>query len=633
MPTSSRLATVSRFPLTNALYKHVFKGSKSKNRSHIVSEQLCSESQCTSRSIRQKTSELTCQCFCTADILQRLSPYLRRNSPLDILDLWPGAGLWSSKVNDFLQPRRHVLVEPDLRAYARFLEPFVNSKPCYELTSMDEYSTNDWTDVFARCLPEQGPPSGQENEALPKNDTLLVLATPPSQRNVRDHFTPARWWGGVMESCMQQKGLHMYGSVRILASVPPTDAEDILPRTAIERRRPGIMTENVALHAWEVANAYNHEQWNNRKQLQLTENIKKRVAERAAAQNIITPIGREPPPVILAPQSPRQRNNTRPYVPRASTDWHEGLSLAIQLGDEVGEEKTAAAKEARKKRTMAIQALNQDNANAHVRQNITKTQMGIDERTQNLSRAAADPQRTVQELAVLDKSLAESKTNFAHTVSNEHYRSIRGYDREIDDWRIANRSNHFDDSTLLWERRPFEPLCIDPEEHYPRESRTMIYFEADANSPVMKKLKELPEEKREEMMKLFDAMSLMFSTRGNMSVEEMVHALFSGRSANEIVKAIPSLATFAGKQLKPGCGVVPLDDPTLDPHECFQENIDYDLSDVRIRCLPITTMWEILLEYHKHSMDLSPAHFSRLLGSTLTSSRAGGPSPEALKLR
>lgn len=494
---------------------------------------------------------------------------------------------------------------------------------------MEESTTNDWNEIFTRHLPEQAADIGREVDVLPKNDTLLVLANPPAQRNIRDHFTPARWWAGVMESCLKQQGLHKYGSVRMLALVPPTDAQDILPRSSTERRRPGVMTENVALHAWEVANAYDNEKWHNLKQLELVEMVQKRVAERTVALNVTFPKGREPPPIKLAPQSPKTGASTRPYVPRLTTDWHGEVGELIRATDEAGPEMTAATK---KKRSLAISKLNQDNAYAFARLNISKTQMRIDERTANLARAAADPRRTPQELALLDESLRDLKSNLAQTISGEHYRAIRGWDREVDDWRMAKISNNLDDSPLLWDRRPFEPIRIDPAEIYPRESRTMIYFEADANSPVAKKLRELPEERREDVVGLFDTISLLFSTRGNMSPEELVHALLPGLSANEIVKAIPSLAIFAGKQLKPGSGAVPLDDPTLDAHQCFQDNIDYDISDVRLRCLPVLTMWEILLEYQKHCLDLSPAQFARHLGSTTTMTRAPSAS-EPLRLR
>lgn len=391
------------------------------------------------------------------------------------------------------------------------------------------------------------------------------------------------------------------------------------------------MTENVALHAWEVAETYNHEQWKTLKQWELLESVKKRVAERATAQNVTTPTGREPPPSPLAPHD-LLKGGKEPYQPRVGTDWHENLVKTVQRGSEVGQDKSAVARKARHEKTVAFQQLKRDNINAHIRWKITRTHAGVEERTQNLSRAAADPRRTARELAVLDRSLADFKANLAKMISENHYRSIRGYDREIDDWCIAEKSNNFDHSTLLWDRRPFEPMCSKAEEYFPRDVRTMIYFEANADAPVVKKLKEVPEAKRGLLMQMFDAMSLVFSTRNNFSVKEIALVLFPDRSANDIVKAVPSLAGFAGKQLKPGCGVVPLDDPTLDPHECFQENIEYDLSEVRVRCLPVTVMWEMLLDFQKHSVELSATQFSRLLGSTATSSR-GMSSTEDLKLR
>jgi hypothetical protein len=52
-------------------------------------------------------------------------------APLDILDLWPGGGLISSKVNELLQPRRHVLVEPDPRFNFGIIAEFSRfPRPC-----------------------------------------------------------------------------------------------------------------------------------------------------------------------------------------------------------------------------------------------------------------------------------------------------------------------------------------------------------------------------------------------------------------------------------------------------------------------------------------------------------------------
>lgn len=529
-------------------------------------------------------------------------------------------------VNDFLQPRRHVLLEPEIDLYGKLLTPLVKSKPCYELVGMPLENMNEWEEIFKTHLPEQIPPSGQDLGALPKNDTLLVMAAPPAQRNVRNHFTPGRWWGAVMENCLLQKQFHRYGSVRVLLSVPPTDADDILPRTSFDRKRPAIMTENVALRAWEVASSYDHQQWMNRKPLSLLDWNGERVAERVAAQNIDTPAGREPPALLLAPPSledasliTRKRRLDCPYVPRVRRDWHATVFSSVRNAEDT----SAASAQKKKAKAVTLRTLKRENDEAYICDYLAKMQMDIDQHTQSLSRAAADRRRTPHELAVFDSDLAQLKANFASALSGEHYRYTRYVTREIDDRRIAHESDEFDKSLLLWERRPFEPLRVLPDEQYPGQQRTIIYFEADANPYAVPKLQGMSEDKRSEMMRLLDTMTLTFSNHNQLSADELIRALLPDYSTNDILKAIPSLAIYAGKRLKPGCGAMPLEDPTLDPAKCFQENIDYDLSDVRMRRLPVSVMWDILFACSERSKNLSTAQFGRLLGSTTTTSRTG----------
>lgn len=45
----------------------------------------------------------------------------------DILDINPGAGLWSQKLHAYLQPRSHVLMEPSFQRFKTFLDPLLNA--------------------------------------------------------------------------------------------------------------------------------------------------------------------------------------------------------------------------------------------------------------------------------------------------------------------------------------------------------------------------------------------------------------------------------------------------------------------------------------------------------------------------
>lgn len=54
-------------------------------------------------------------------MIKYLAPTLEPYKGCTILDVHPGACLWSSKLHDFLKPKRHILMEPE----ERYIEPFV----------------------------------------------------------------------------------------------------------------------------------------------------------------------------------------------------------------------------------------------------------------------------------------------------------------------------------------------------------------------------------------------------------------------------------------------------------------------------------------------------------------------------
>ena len=128
------------------------------------------------RSHTQWVQICSCALNFADDVLKRVSPYLRRNPPVDILDLWPGGGFLSSKVNTLLEPRRHLLVEPNINFHG-LLTPLVESKPCYKLVQEHIYGKCDWVDFFATHFPQQGPGNRESSGVIPKNDTLPVSYT------------------------------------------------------------------------------------------------------------------------------------------------------------------------------------------------------------------------------------------------------------------------------------------------------------------------------------------------------------------------------------------------------------------------------------------------------------------------
>ncbi|KAM0100459.1 hypothetical protein ACP6JE_005030 [Aspergillus fumigatus] len=554
--------------------------------------------------------------------------------------MWPGAGLWSSKVNDYLCPRRHVLVEPNIKVFGPMLKTLVESKPCYSLVSQDIHDLDeDWHGFLAKHLPEQGLFNCDASGALAKNDSLLVLANVPPNASKLDHYTPARSWSALMEACMRQSGLHTYGSVRVIATLPLFEAQTILPRSVSNRSRPALITENVALHAFEVASTQDPSVWTMAKGWDLAAANAARVAERSAQHNVIVPAGRQVPPVPLAPEAPEPGHSPYPYVSRLKTDMHDRILKTIKTA-----EKSPSDIALKKKKQRALIQLRYDNRNSFLRKELADKQIKIDELNRSLARKAADSTADLQDLQPILDQIGSLKADIAKLSSEVHYEVLHHVPNMIDDARSALSTGSFDDAVLLWDRRLFEPLHIQPEELYPRETdMTMIYFEADANPPIMRLCNQVDEASRADLYRIYEAVSLIFGSRSAMPVSELLNALFPNRPINDLVRAIPSLATHAARTPKPNFDSLPKtvhgrpgEDPSkqLDPVFNFQENLDYDLSDVRIRCLSSITLWEIILEYQKENdTEVNVVQLNRLLGGTLTSFRAGEYGMEPKKLR
>ncbi|KAF7714842.1 Uncharacterized protein PECH_000029 [Penicillium ucsense] len=605
---AQRWLPVDRFPLSKDMHSHILKKLKRRTvlQTSIVSEKLC------------------------ADVLHRVSPYLRQSSPIDILDLWPNVGLLSSAIHKYLRPRRHLLIEPDLPVYEPWLRELAKSDSSYKLISEDIYTRRDWVDIFDEHLPEQGVDHRIKKAgiSLPRNDTLLVLASPPVPAQKADHYTPQRWWSAMMESCMQQRGLHRYGSVRILASMPPGEVEGVLPRTVAERRRPALLTETVAAQAFEVASCYEEEHsWITIKPVDVTLKGRERVEERAAAHQVSVPAGRMPPPLKLAPVCQKRDRSDVPHCPRIFTERHQTLLDDIEAGDQEDSKVPIVKSPAKTARQKAQTALHKENSIAHSRHELASLEIEIDRTSQALCRAAADPSRTAEELQLIDDKIAMQKAALANRLASLHHRLYKSWDRLVDDFRTMNASDNFDDSVLTYDRRPSEPMLIDKFELFPREPRTIIYFEPETNPEFLQKIRPLPADTRQHVESLFEALSSVFGPRNHITVGELFKILFVGRPTNDIVEAVPSLARYARKRLRAGSGPVALPDSRgeqdQDPETCFQPNLDYDFTDIRLRCIPGVVMWDILLEYQKQAPTVTPTQFSRMIGGTLTSFRAG----------
>ncbi|KAK7941634.1 S-adenosyl-L-methionine-dependent methyltransferase [Apiospora aurea] len=191
------------------------KGDKS--RVNIVSDELCD------------------------DIISYIGPSLDRHKGCDILDIYPGAGLWSRKLNDYLQPRSHILMEPDAAFYTPFLQDLLD-RPGTKLTPK---SGMIWKDLNSVLNPEYLPhqqPAPQSH----RNDTLLVtanIAFHPRKRFMGFESIARLVQHQFLDAIRSGQIFHRYGQVRMLLWTRRDDKGSLVARSMQRRKRSAIDAE------------------------------------------------------------------------------------------------------------------------------------------------------------------------------------------------------------------------------------------------------------------------------------------------------------------------------------------------------------------------------------------------------
>ena len=509
--------------------------------------------------------------------------------------------------------------------------------PSYKYVPIDPWEDHDWERIMKKYLPEQQQRTrGREQEGgLVKNDTLLVLANPFFMGSRKSHYTSARWWVRFVEKCAQQTDVHSYGCVRMIAFMPQHEAEIILPRSVRDRRGPSLMTEAFTSNVFEVASANEVGEWVTRKPYSLIMKEMTRVAERAAESGVVTPAGRERRPIACIPEEYQCLHKGTRHVPLPMYGQAAAL-VAILSAPETA--RNTNAKKGLTRHTLASKARRLEGA-----MELVEHREKIDEFSKILARRAADPKVDLSELKELNSKIS-SMRSFSGGDHDDKLLKLRKEYGKLKPAEILydgiRAAGDFDNAVLLHERRPFEPLQIDPEEVFPTQvPSSIIYFEADLNSSLAQKIKQTPAEPpsdRDDLISMMDALlpSLLSSTER--TIPKLFELLFPTRPVNDIVRVIPGLAKFAGsKTLKPDFEHLPktiIPDPydkevavtagkefIPDPAASFQENIDYDFTEIRVRVLPVHIMIDILLEYQKLPVKLPMIPLVRHLGGAVTS--------------
>ncbi|KAK8054786.1 hypothetical protein PG993_000013 [Apiospora rasikravindrae] len=212
-----------RPPRTRALSKAP-KGDRT--RINIVSEELCD------------------------DIISYIGPSLDRHKGCDILDIYPGAGVWSRKLNDYLQPRSHILMEPDATFYTPFLQDLLD-RPGTKLTPK---SGMIWKDLNSVLTPEYLPHQKPAPQSY-RNDTLLVTANisfHPRKRFMGFESIARLVQHQFLDAIRSGQLFQRYGQVRMLLWTRRDDKGSLIARSMQRRKRSAVDAELYCEYLHEV---------------------------------------------------------------------------------------------------------------------------------------------------------------------------------------------------------------------------------------------------------------------------------------------------------------------------------------------------------------------------------------------
>jgi transcription factor 1 len=99
------------------------------------------------------------------DIIKYLAPTLEPYKGCTIIDVNPGACLWSSKLHDFLKPKRHILMEPEPEYMEAFLRPLLEAPgSTYRHTDMFGAHPREYWPNYAKLL--------TDGQLMPPRETL-----------------------------------------------------------------------------------------------------------------------------------------------------------------------------------------------------------------------------------------------------------------------------------------------------------------------------------------------------------------------------------------------------------------------------------------------------------------------------
>ncbi|KAI3318098.1 S-adenosyl-L-methionine-dependent methyltransferase [Xylariaceae sp. AK1471] len=404
------------------------------------------------------------------DILSYIGPSLERHRGCDILDIYPGAGVWSSKLHQYLQPRSHLLMEPDAELYRPLLQPLLDQPG----TTLIPKSGIIWRELNSILTPEYLP-----HQVVPdkkgldrRNDTLLVTANVafhPKKRFLTFESMTSLILHQFVDAIRTSNLFHRYGQVRMLIWTRCDDKQSFLPKSLQRRKKQAL--ENDLLCEWVHEVCGNESlltRWFAREDAINTCSMLATV-KRMQAKNLQFPSGREPEgfqEALAAVQA-----NGRVLIPGKHPPTfkrpYQDLLAGLRIADA---EQHGFDKDSENHKTLNVYKW-RENTDLKKAQRLVRLSEGLD--TIVALRKAG--QKTAEEMAAIEL---------------EWETGIRETPKSLMDEFVTYKDNlHCFRQTppvLEWDRRHYEPMEVQAEEFFPNIHCSLMDIQPKKPHPLLR---------------------------------------------------------------------------------------------------------------------------------------------------
>ncbi|KAF3047743.1 hypothetical protein E8E12_011582 [Didymella heteroderae] len=238
------LRTTEKYPLSKQLREKVNPTTEEARERKDKSTYTKKRKTATSRHAR---NQIVSPDLCD-DVLKYYGKSLEIHKGCDILDVNPGAGLWSQKLHDFLQPRSHVLMEPAYERFKTFLDPLLDAPgSTYKLVQKPTTHLDHFAELIAEnVFPEQTRVDPEDTTGQDLNRTLLVtgmLAWDPVLPGLAFDSMAKQLYNLFSSAVRTNDYFHTYGRVRTLFWVSSADFETMFAKTSARFMKNNALLE------------------------------------------------------------------------------------------------------------------------------------------------------------------------------------------------------------------------------------------------------------------------------------------------------------------------------------------------------------------------------------------------------